>query len=115
MACVWNQSSAMNLGTSSSLQSHTVEPGGTGSAGGDGERDRAGTSSSSRQDEGRELGCLAEELADARLLSRSETLAVIESLTEGFLEAISRGEDPELHLVWRELPNYDPVGTKHIG
>ncbi len=57
--------------------------------------------SSAMQDEAprRQSGCLAEELADARLLSRSEALAVIESLTEEFLEAISRGDDPELHLV----------------
>ena len=40
-----------------------------------------------------------EELADARLPSRSEVQAILESLTLSFLQALSRGEDPELHLV----------------
>ena len=44
-------------------------------------------------------GCLAEELADARLLSNAEVLAILESLTLAFLQALTRGEDPELHLV----------------
>lgn len=46
-----------------------------------------------------EGGCLAEELADARLPSRTEVLAILESLTLAFLQAVARGEDPELHLV----------------
>ena len=51
------------------------------------------------EEEGREYGCLAEELADARLLSKQEAVSVIESLTVNFLQAISRREDPELFLV----------------
>ena len=47
----------------------------------------------------RDYSCVAEELADARLLSRAEALAAIESLTYQFLLAISKGEDPELLLV----------------
>lgn len=47
----------------------------------------------------REYGCLAEEVADTRLYSRQEVIAMVESLTVGFLQAISRGEDPELSLV----------------
>ena len=47
----------------------------------------------------RDYGCVAEEVADARLLSRTEVLAAIESLTYQFLQAISKGEDPELLLV----------------
>lgn len=47
----------------------------------------------------REGGCLAEELADARLRSKTEVLAILESLTIAFLQDIARGDDPELHLV----------------
>lgn len=47
----------------------------------------------------REAGCLAEELADARLLPQAEVLAILESLTLRFLQAIAKGDDPELHLV----------------
>ena len=51
------------------------------------------------EEEGKEYGCLAEELADARLLSKKEAAGVIESLAISFLQAILRGEDPELFLV----------------
>lgn len=54
-------------------------------------------------EEDKDYGCLAEELADARLLSKREALTVIESLTHDFLQAISRGEDPELLLVSTQL------------
>ena len=47
----------------------------------------------------RDATCVAEELADARLLTRGETLQVIEALTLHFLEAVSKGEDPKLLLV----------------
>lgn len=47
----------------------------------------------------REAGCLAEELADARLFPQAEVLAILESLTLEFLQAIAKGSDPELHLV----------------
>ena len=43
--------------------------------------------------------CSAEEVADAKLTTRRETLLVIESLTQEFLRAIANGDDPELHLV----------------
>lgn len=43
----------------------------------------------------------AEELSDAKLPSRPEVLAILESLTLNFLQALSRGEDPELQLVRR--------------
>lgn len=46
-----------------------------------------------------ETSCVAEEMADAKLLTRSEALGVIESLTLDFLRAIARGEDPEMFLV----------------
>lgn len=46
-----------------------------------------------------ETSCMAEEVADAQLLGRSEALKVIESLTLNFLKAIARGEDPEMFLV----------------
>ena len=52
----------------------------------------------------RESSCLAEELADARLPSKSEVLALLESLTLAFLQAIAKGEDPELHLVSGRKP-----------
>lgn len=51
------------------------------------------------EEEGREYGCLAEELADARFLSKQEAAGVIESLAISFLQTISRREDPELFLV----------------
>ena len=51
------------------------------------------------EEEGKEFGCLAEELADARLLSKKEAAGVIESLAISFLQAISRREDPEMFLV----------------
>lgn len=56
----------------------------------------------------RDGSSLAEELADARLRSKAEVLAILESLTLAFLQAISRGEDPELHLVSEssEMPHY---------
>lgn len=47
----------------------------------------------------REGRSLAEELADARLRSKIEVLATLESLTLDFLRAITRGDDPQLHLV----------------
>ena len=47
----------------------------------------------------KEYGCPAEEMVDAQLLSRGETLRVIETLTLKFLQAISKEEDPELYLV----------------
>ena len=43
--------------------------------------------------------CSAEEVADAKLTTRRETLLIIESLTQEFLRAIANGDDPELHLV----------------
>ena len=45
------------------------------------------------------MGCAAEEVADARLLGRSEALRVIEALTLDLLKAVARGEDPEMFLV----------------
>ena len=50
-------------------------------------------------EEEKDPGCLAEELADAHLLPKGETLGVIESLTLAFLQTIARGEDPEILLV----------------
>ena len=52
-------------------------------------------------DMGREhmYSCSAEEVADAKLTTRRETLLIIESLTQEFLRAIANGDDPELHLV----------------
>lgn len=47
----------------------------------------------------RTSGSLVEELADARLRSKTEVLATLESLTLDFLRAITRGDDPQLHLV----------------
>ena len=47
----------------------------------------------------REYSCSAEEMADAKLTTRRETLLVIESLTQDFLRAIANGGDPELYLV----------------
>lgn len=46
-----------------------------------------------------EAGCLAEELADAKLPPKTEVLAILESLTLSFLESLAKGEDPSLHLV----------------
>jgi hypothetical protein len=43
--------------------------------------------------------CSAEEMADAKLTTRRETLLIIESLTQEFLRAIANRDDPELHLV----------------
>lgn len=43
--------------------------------------------------------CLAEELADALVTSRAETLARIEAITLEFLTAVASGEDPTLQLV----------------
>ena len=63
------------------------------------------------EEEGREYGCLAEELADARLLSKQEAVSVIESLTVSFLQAISRREDPELFLVSHP---YIPVHSSQL-
>lgn len=57
-------------------------------------RGRPSTTSSNRDD-----GYLAEELANAKLLPRSEVLAIVESLTLAFLQKLSRGEDPNLVLV----------------
>ena len=47
---------------------------------------------------------MAEEVADTRLFSKQEVIVMIESLTTGFLQAISRGEDPELFLVSTAAP-----------
>lgn len=47
----------------------------------------------------RDYSCSAEEVADARLTTRRETLLIIESLTLDFLQAIANGDDPELYLV----------------
>ena len=47
----------------------------------------------------RDYGCAAEEVADARLLTKTEALAAIEALTLQFLQTIAKGEDPELLLV----------------
>lgn len=47
----------------------------------------------------RDYSCSAEEVADAKLTTRRETLLVIESLTKDFLRAIASGDDPELYLV----------------
>ncbi len=49
--------------------------------------------------------CWAEEVADARVTSRDETISVIEALTVEFLELVANGEDPTLHLV-DMLPSY---------
>ena len=48
---------------------------------------------------GKDYCCSAEEVADAKLTTRRETLLIIESLTQEFLQAIANGDDPELHLV----------------
>ena len=52
-------------------------------------------------DMGREhmYSCSAEEVSDAKLTTRRETLLIIECLTQEFLRAIANGDDPELHLV----------------
>ena len=42
---------------------------------------------------------LAEEIADALVTSRTETLSRIEAITLEFLEAVVSGEDPTLQLV----------------
>ena len=55
-------------------------------------------------DVGKDYSCSAEEVADAKLTTRRETLLIIESLTQDFLQAIANGEDPELYLVtWSML------------
>lgn len=61
-------------------------------------------------DMGREYSCSAEEMADAKLTTRRETLLIIESLTQDFLRAIANGDDPELHLVKMQTLTY--VQTK---
>ncbi len=55
--------------------------------------------------------CSAEELVDAQLTSRKETLDIIHSLTLNFLQAVVQGDDPELSLVnisSKFLYNYCP-------
>ena len=59
----------------------------------------APTGEASAADVGRDYTCSAEEVADAKLTTRRETLIIIESLTQDFLRAIANGDDPELHLV----------------
>lgn len=49
--------------------------------------------------EGRDAECSAEELADAIVTSREETLSKIEAITLEFLTAVANGEDPTLQLV----------------
>lgn len=44
-------------------------------------------------------GYLAEEVADAKVTSKAETLCIIEGVTLELLEAVASGEDPALHLV----------------
>lgn len=60
-----------------------------------------GEASAADNNMGREhmYNCSAEEVADAKLTTRRETLLIIESLTQEFLKAIASGDDPELHLV----------------
>ena len=43
--------------------------------------------------------CWAEEVADARVTSRDQTIAVIEAITVEFLQHVASGQDPTLHLV----------------
>ena len=44
-------------------------------------------------------GCIAEELADAKFLSKEEVLSLIENLTVKLLKSIILKQDPELTLV----------------
>lgn len=43
--------------------------------------------------------CFAEEVADAKVSSRPETLGIIESLTLALLKDVAGGDDPTLQLV----------------
>ncbi len=43
--------------------------------------------------------CWAEEVADARVTSKEETLSIIEATTLEFLQHVASGVDPTLHLV----------------
>ena len=48
------------------------------------------------------LECLAEEMTDAKVTSRAETLSIIEDITLKLLEAVVSGEDPTIELVKTE-------------
>lgn len=41
----------------------------------------------------------AEEVADAKVTTRAETLSIIEAITLKLLEAVANGTDPSMHLV----------------
>ena len=41
----------------------------------------------------------AEELVDAQLTDRTETLDIIHTLTRDFLQAVAQGDDPQLSIV----------------
>ena len=58
------------------------------------------------EEEERGYGCLAEELSDARVMSKAQVISAIETLTLDFLRAISNGKDPELSLVIKNLLTY---------
>ena len=47
----------------------------------------------------KDYSCAAEDLVDAKLTTKSETLLIIERLTEEFLQMVASGNDPELFLV----------------
>ena len=47
----------------------------------------------------KDYSCAAEDLVDAKLTTKSETLLIIECLTEEFLQMVASGNDPELFLV----------------
>ena len=43
--------------------------------------------------------CSAEDLVDAKLTSRAETLTIIQRLTMNLIQAVANDQDPELLLV----------------
>ena len=62
------------------------------------------------------LECWAEEVADARVTSREETLSIIEATILQFLQHVASGEDPTLHLVnqtWN-LPTVTTLGIVNM-
>lgn len=69
------------------------------------------------EEEERGYGCLAEELSDARVMSKAQVISAIETLTLDFLSAISNGKDPELSLANRSEKNVvrDGRGSIHLG
>lgn len=47
----------------------------------------------------KEYTCAAEQLVDAKLTSKRETLLIIEELTQEFLQAVASDSNPKLSLV----------------